>query len=115
MVDEAVDGGETLAAEDGLGVLETRIDQRELVEPATLSANPLRLWFASMAYVLLTALQRIALAHTELQNATCGTIRPRLLKIGAQVTRSVRRIEIAMASACLSAAVFRAVHARLSA
>jgi hypothetical protein len=66
-----------------------------------------------MAYVLLTALRRIGLAHTELANATSGTIRLKLLKIGAQVTRSVRRIKIAMASACPSADVFRLAHARL--
>ena len=76
-------------------------------------ANQLRLWFASMAYALLTALRRIRLAHTELENATCGTIRPKLLKIGAQVTRSVRRIKIAMASACPAATAFRLAHARL--
>jgi hypothetical protein len=76
-------------------------------------ANQLRLWFASMAYVLLTALRRIGLAHTELENATCGTIRLKLLKIGAQVTRSVRRIRIAMASACPAATAFRLAHARL--
>jgi hypothetical protein len=76
-------------------------------------ANQLRLWFASMAYVLLTALRRLGLAHTELANATCGTIRLRLLKIGAQVTRSVRRIKIAMASACPAATAFRLAHARL--
>jgi hypothetical protein len=36
-------------------------------------ANQLRLWFASMAYVLLCALRRIALEHTQLAKATCGT------------------------------------------
>jgi hypothetical protein len=55
----------------------------------------LRLWLASMAYVLRTALRRIGLAHTELAQATCGTIRLRLLKNGAVVTKSVRRIRIA--------------------
>jgi hypothetical protein len=48
-------------------------------------ANQLRLWFASMAYVLLCALRRIALAHTTLANATCGTIRLNVLKLGALV------------------------------
>ena len=62
-------------------------------------ANQLRLWFASMAYVLLCALRRIGLVHTQFAQATCGTIRLKLLKIGAQVTRSVRRVRIAMASA----------------
>jgi hypothetical protein len=66
---------------------------------ATLRANQLRLWFASMAYVLLCALRRIGLRFTQFANATCGTIRLRLLKIGALVTTSVRRIKIAMASA----------------
>ena len=62
-------------------------------------ANQLRLWFASMAYVLLCALRRIGLAHTQFADATCGTIRLRLLKIGALVRVSVRRVKIAMASA----------------
>ena len=101
------------------GEIENRIKECQLdlfadrTSAATMRANQLRLWFASLAYVLLTALRRIALAHSELANATCGTIRLRLLKIGAQVTRSVRRIKIAMASACPSAAVFRLAHARL--
>ena len=51
-------------------------------------ANQLRLWFAAMAYVLLAALRRIALAHTRLARATCGSIRLKLLKIGAQVRMS---------------------------
>jgi DNA-directed RNA polymerase subunit K/omega len=101
------------------GEIENRLKECQLdlfadrTSAATMRANQLRLWFASMAYVLLAALRRIALAHTELANATCGTIRLKLLKIGAQVTRSVRRIKIAMASACPSAAVFRVAHARL--
>lgn len=48
-----------------------------------MQANQLRLWFASLAYVMLGALRRIALAHTEFAQATCGTIRLKLLKIGA--------------------------------
>jgi hypothetical protein len=67
---------------------------------ATMRANQLRLWFASMAYVLLCALRRIGLKHTQFAEATCGTIRLKLLKIGAQVRFSVRRIKVAMASAC---------------
>jgi hypothetical protein len=71
----------------------------------------IRLWFASMAYVLVTALRRIGLAGTELATATCGSIRLKLLKIGTLVTRSVRRV--AMASSCPDAAAFRLAHARL--
>jgi hypothetical protein len=66
---------------------------------ATMRANQLRLWFASFAYVLLDALRRIGLRHTQFATATCGTIRLKLLKIGAQVRKSVRRIKVAMASA----------------
>ena len=74
-------------------------------------ANQLRLWLASMAYVLLAALRRLALTGTRL--ATCGSIRLKLLKIGAQVRRSVRRIRIAMASACPYADIFAQAHHRL--
>jgi hypothetical protein len=63
-------------------------------------ANQLRLWFASMAYVLLCALRRIGLDQKHFANATCGTIRLKLLKIGALVQFSVRRIKMGMASAC---------------
>jgi hypothetical protein len=66
-------------------------------------ANQLRLWLASMAYVLVCALRRIGLAETIFADATCGTIRLKLLKIGALVRVSVRRIRIAMASACPAA------------
>jgi Transposase DDE domain group 1 len=52
---------------------------------ATMRANQLRLSFASMAYALICALRRIGLAQTPLANATCGTIRLKLLKLGALV------------------------------
>ena len=50
--------------------------------------------------MLLCALRRIGLAHTEFATATCSSIRLKLLKIGALVTTSVRRIKLAMASGC---------------
>jgi hypothetical protein len=88
------------------GEIENRIKEQQLdlfagrTSAATMRANQLRLWFASFAYVLLEALRRIALRFTQFADATCGTIRLKLLKIGAQVRRSVRRIKVAMASAC---------------
>jgi hypothetical protein len=88
------------------GEVENRIKEQQLdlfadrTSAATMRANQLRLWFASFAYVLIEALRRIGLRFTQLADATCGTIRLKLLKIGAQVRRSVRRIKIAMASAC---------------
>ena len=80
---------------------------------ATMRANQLRLWFASFAYVLMCALRRLALAGTELARATCGSIRLKLLKIGAQVTVSVRRVKIALASSYPWQQVFALAHARL--
>jgi hypothetical protein len=68
-----------------------------------------------MAYVLLCALRRIGLQHTRFAKASCGTIRLALLKIGAVVTTSVRRIKIAMASGCPYQLDFREAHARLEA
>jgi Transposase DDE domain group 1 len=88
------------------GEVENRIKEQQLdlfadrTSAATMRANQLRLWFASFAYVLLAALRRIGLRHTQFAAATCGTIRLKLLKIGALVRISVRRIKIAMASAC---------------
>jgi Transposase DDE domain group 1 len=88
------------------GAVENRIKEQQLdlfadrTSAATMAANQLRLWFASFAYVLLDALRRIGLRHTQFATATCGTIRLKLLKIGAQVRISVRRIKLAMASAC---------------
>jgi hypothetical protein len=78
-------------------------------------ANQLRLWFASMAYVLICALRRIGLAHTQFARASCGTIRLKLLKIGALVRTSVRRIKLAMPSAFPYQAEYRAAHCALAA
>jgi hypothetical protein len=82
---------------------------------ATMRANQLRLWFASMAYVLVDSPRRLALQATEFANATCGTIRCKLLKIGALVTISVRRIKLAMASGCPYKPVFATAHRALGA
>jgi hypothetical protein len=91
------------------GEMENRIKECQLdlyadrTSTATMRANQLRLWFASMAYVLICALRRIGLHGTDFAKATCGTIRLKLLKVGAIVRVSVRRIKIAMASACPAA------------
>jgi len=80
---------------------------------ATMKANQLRLWFASMAYVLLDSLRRIALQATDLADASCGTVRRKLFKIGALVTISVRRIKFALASGCPYKATFATAHRAL--
>jgi len=79
----------------------------------TMRANQLRLWFSSMAYVLICALRRIGLPYTRFAKASCGSIRLALLKIGAIVTTSVRRVRIAMASSCPHQLVFREAYALL--
>ena len=101
------------------GDMENRIKECQLdlfadrTSTATMRANQLRLWFASMAYVLLCALRRIGLAYTQFAEATCGTIRFKLLKLGALVRISMRRIKLAMASACPYQHEFSLAHARL--
>jgi hypothetical protein len=102
------------------GEMENRIKECQLnlfadrTSAKTMRANQLRLWFASFAYVLVEALRRIGLKHTRLQNATCGTIRLKLMKIAARVTVSVRRIVISMASSHPYQNEFALAYARLS-
>jgi hypothetical protein len=101
------------------GEMENRIKECQLdlfadrTSTATMRANQFRLWLASMAYVLLCAVRRIGLAHTQFAQATCGTIRLKLLKLGALVRVSVRRIKVALASACPYQNEFALAHARL--
>jgi hypothetical protein len=103
------------------GEMENRIKECQLdlyadrTSAHTMRANQLRLWFASMAYVLICALRRIGLAHTQFARAACGTIRLKLLKIGVLVHTSVRRIKLAMPAAFLYQAEYRAAHAALAA
>ena len=86
------------------GEMENRIKECQLdlfadrTSTRALRSNQLRLWFAAMAYVLMEALRRIALPATRLAQATAGTIRLKLLKIGALVRLSVRRVTVQMAS-----------------
>lgn len=87
------------------GEAENRIgEQFELfadrASSATMQANQLRLWFSAFAYVLVDALRRVALRHTQFADAAVATIRLKLLKLGAQVRTSVRRIHFAIASGC---------------
>ena len=88
------------------GEMENRIKEAQLdlfadrLSSATFRANQLRLWFASAAYVLMHALRRVGLAGTALSRACANTIRLKLLKIGAVVTVSVRRVRLAMSQAC---------------
>jgi hypothetical protein len=85
------------------GEMENRIKEQlslfsDRLSTETMRANQLRLYFSSLAYVLLDALRRIALCGTEWAQAQVGTIRLRLLKIAAQVRVSARRIRLCYSS-----------------
>ena len=66
----------------------------------TFKSNQLRLWLSSIAYVLMQAFRQNCLSKTSFSKATVGTIRLNLLKLGARITVSVRRILIAISSSC---------------
>ena len=76
-------------------------------------ANQLRLWFSSVAYVLLSALRRRGLAGTAWAGAQCDTIRLKLLKIGAQVHVTVRKVWISLSEAYPYQSLFAAVYTNL--
>ncbi len=78
------------------------------------AGQPAEAWFTSFAYVLLCAVRRVGLAHTQFAQATCGTIRLKLLKLAGLVRISARRIKFALASACPYADEWRLAAARLA-
>ena len=101
----------------GRGDMENRIKEQQLnlfadrTSTATLRANQIRLWLSSVAYSLLNDLRELGLKGTRLAQAQCGTIRTRLMKIGALICVSVRRVLIRMAQACPFQDVFaQALH-----
>ena len=101
------------------GEMENRIKEQQLdlfadrTSTHTFRANQLRLSFTAVAYVLMEGLRNWGLRHTCLAKATVGSLRLKLLKIGAQVTTSVRRIKVAMASGCPYPPEFRLAWAQL--
>jgi hypothetical protein len=97
------------------GEAENRIgEQFELfadrASSATMPANQLRMWFSAMAYVLVDSLRRVGLRHTQFADAAVATIRLKLLKLGAQVRSSVRRLHFALASGCPNKVEFEMAH-----
>lgn len=94
------------------GEMENRIKEQQLCLFADrtsthhLSSNQVRLWFSSVAYVLLNELRRLGLTGTDLAQARCDTIRTKLLKIGAHVKVTVRRVWVHLASSYPYAALF---------
>lgn len=103
------------------GEMENRIKEQQLdlfadrTSATLMKANQVRLWLSSVAYILMNEIRRIGLDATKLAQAQCGTIREKLLKIGARVTVSVRRVALSMSSAYPYQDLFGHVYRRLAA
>jgi len=101
------------------GEMENRIKEQQLylfadrTSTSVMRSNQLRLWFSSMAYVLMNAFRQTALVGTEMERAQCSTIRVKLLKIGAQIKMSVRRVVLMLASGCPYQEIFAAAYRNL--
>jgi hypothetical protein len=101
------------------GEMENRIKEQQLhlfadrTSSTSFLANQTRLYFSSIAYVLLEALRRVGLKGTDMAKAQCNTIRTKLLKIGARIRVTVRKVWVAMAQACPYAHLFRLAVANL--
>jgi len=102
------------------GEMENRIKEQfslfaDRVSSETMRANQMRMYFSTMAYVLVCGLRRLGLKGTEMETAQAAMIRTRLLKIGAQVRVSVRRVYLALATSYPWTRLFEQVHAQLRA
>lgn len=101
------------------GDMENRIKEQQLALFADrtstrwMRSNQIRLYCSSIAYCLMQALRRLGLAGTDMAKAQCQTIRLRLLKIGAQVRLTVRKIWISLAAGHPAAGLFRQVYHNL--
>ena len=101
--------------------MENRLKEQQLdlfadrTSRQTMISNQLRLWLSSMAYVLMQAFRQHCLAKTSLAKATVGTIRLCVLKLGARVTVSVRRILMAIASSFPYQDIFSIAYQRIQA
>ena len=100
--------------------MENRIKEQQLdlfaerTSTHWMRSNQLRLWFSTLAYLLLNQMRTVALMGTELAHACCGTIRLRLLKIGAVIKVSFRRVCVSLSSAFPLTKLFRQLCARLA-
>ena len=78
-----------------------------------MGSNQLRLWFSTLAYLLLERVRAIGLAGSQLATATVGSVRLKLLKVAAQVRVSVRRVYVQISSAYPWQELFQRCHRRL--
>ena len=99
--------------------MENRIKEQQLdlfadrTSTALMRSNQIRLYFSSIAYCLMQALRELGLAGTKMAQAQCSTIRVRLLKIGARVRVTVRKVWISMASGHPARELFATVYGNL--
>jgi hypothetical protein len=103
----------------GRGDMENRIKEQfslfaDRVSGETIRANQMRLYLSAMAYVLVSGLRRLRLRGTELAEAQVSTIRTKLLKIGAQIRVTVRKVWVSMASSYPWPNLYEQVWANLS-
>jgi hypothetical protein len=105
----------------GRGNMENILKQQTLDlhadRPSThyLGSNQLRLWFATLSYLLVERMRALTLQGTQLANATVGTIRQQLLKVAAHLTVSLRRVYVRLCSAFPHRELFALCHQRLTA
>jgi hypothetical protein len=103
----------------GRGDMENRIKEQQLwlfadrTSAGKMRANQLRLYFSSVAYLLMQALRRLGLRGTQMAAAQCNTIRLKLLKVGAQVKVTVRKIWVSLAGGYPYAWIFCQVYSNL--
>ena len=102
------------------GEMENRIKEQlslfaDRTSTAFLRSNQVRLYFSSVAYLLVEALRRLGLAGTEWAHAQCNTLRLKLLKIGALIRITVRKVWVSLAEGYPYAGLFAQVYARLRA
>ncbi len=102
------------------GDMENRIKEQQLflfadrTSSATMRANQIRLYFSSVAYVIMQALRRLGLRGTEFAKAQCNTIRLKLFKIGALVRITIRKIWVSLSETYQYAALYACVYANLT-
>ena len=77
-------------------------------------ANQLRLFFSSVAYLLMSALRRLGLKDTDLAKAQCDTIRLKLFKIGARIRVTARKIRVSLSSSYPLASLFARICGNLA-
>ena len=101
------------------GEMENRIKEQQLylfadrTSAHTMRANQVRLWLSSVAYTLLQVIRQIGLKGTPLARARCDSIRLKLLKIGARVRVTVRRVYLSLAETCPYQELFALVYKNL--